>query len=179
MSNCMMEVGAATRWCNPYAQGLNALSLRICLAVDLSHIRACVGSSIVTTTAALREARITSATKMIDYKINLLENTVWDHMDECVLIRELSLKGSSWRGQVKCELFKGCGSCGPWTCRICRGRRWRLAAPGPALSHRWSLRHQRSSSCEGRLSGWLLWQLQLRWKFRNRLLMFLYITRQT
>lgn len=46
------------------------------MAVDLSHIRACVGSSIVTTTAALRKARITSATKMIDYKINLLENTV-------------------------------------------------------------------------------------------------------
>lgn len=101
MSNCMMEVGVATRWCNPYAQGLNASSLRICLAVDLSHIRACVGSSIVTTTAALREARITSATKMIDYKINLLENTVWDHADECVLIRELSLEGSSWRGWVK------------------------------------------------------------------------------
>lgn len=36
MTNGMMEVGVATALCNPYAQGLNAVSPDVCLVVQVS-----------------------------------------------------------------------------------------------------------------------------------------------
>lgn len=65
MTNSMMEVGAATRWCNPHAQSLNTISVEICLVVaklDMScrTYKACGGSCYI----ALMWGQTTSGTNI-------------------------------------------------------------------------------------------------------------------
>lgn len=91
----------------------------------------------------------------------------WKHRvrsDANVLNGKFSLEGSA-RRQNDSNHFKGCGSYGPWICRICRGRRSRPVGPGPALFRRWSWRRQTWRSSEGRLRGSLL---QLRHRAAQR-----------
>lgn len=59
MTHGVTEVGVATRWCDPYAWGLTAISLGICSVIlvgAISYVQACVGGWIQTVMAALMQA---------------------------------------------------------------------------------------------------------------------------
>ena len=100
------------------------------------------------------------------------KKTAWKHClsspwwacDECVPSGESSPGGQSLAGRTGPVVpiqpgccFRGCGSCVPWTCRICRGRRSPPAGPAPALFRRWSSRRRRWRSFERPGSGGPAW----------------------
>ncbi len=64
-----------------------------------------------------------------------------------VSVSILSVLGRSVGFVVPCgasrwQRVTGCGSCDPWICRTCKGKRWQLEGQGPTQFPRWNWRHQ-------------------------------------
>lgn len=159
MTNSIMEVWVATWWCNLVAQDLNACQRSVMLKQNWLHIQPCVGAFIHTSMTTVMQIQTRSCINGKDQKPAwkyCLNPPSWMCTESGICSERVKLVRMGRMTWIpKCTHFRECGNYGPWTCRICRGRRSRPAGPEPARFHRWSLQHQTLISSE----GWQLWYL--------------------